>query len=239
MVIYITGIAFLAATAAIVLSLKAMASARERGAAAADDPRPPFNLPYVLRRDFIPPPQRPFFAALREAVEGRLLVCPKPCVADMIAPCSSLAPVLQEAALERISRRHLDFLLVTQEDCAPVAVLEVEEGKQWHATRMEHDAMVYEALRGAGLAVFRIRAGTPPDSAALRELLAPVLAPDPAASLGVGTRTPFATMSMPLSSPPFASAPVRRVRTLVELQEERNRTRAPFPTKERSEANGG
>ncbi|MDR0902711.1 MAG: DUF2726 domain-containing protein [Opitutaceae bacterium] len=187
--------------------------------------------PYIFRRDFIPPAQRAFFTALRTAVGDRLVICPRPDLSDVIAPRASLPPSARREALGRLARRRAGFLLLTKQDYVPVAVVEMDGGGSWGPARAERDSLVREALRGAGLAVFCLHGAAAADAAAIRAILAPVLDAPPPAFHVAGTPPPFAT----LSTPPFFAAgastpaPVHRARTLMELQEERNRSRPPVP----------
>jgi hypothetical protein len=209
--------------AAVVFPLKTFAAKRRNGALARIG-----YPPYIFRRDFIPPAQRSFFAALRMAVDDRLLICPRPNLADVITPRSSLAPSVRREALDRIARHRAGFLLMTKQDCIPVAVVEMDEGGSWRPARAERDAAVHEALRGAGLAVFCLHGAAASDAAAIRAILAPVLDAPPPDFHVTGTPPPFVAMS----TPPFPAAgtsapmPARRARTLMELQEERDRVRS-------------
>ncbi|MDR2675306.1 MAG: hypothetical protein LBC18_10715, partial [Opitutaceae bacterium] len=78
------------------------------------------------------------------------------------------------------------------------------------------------------------------EAAAFRELLAPVLEHDPVRPHASETRPPFAVMTVSLPPQPFAQAQsAKPVRTLMELQEELNRTRSPFMDRENMDREKG
>lgn len=124
---------------------------------AEDDDAPDASLAlshtYRLRDDFLSPAEANLLRVLRDVAGEWALVCPKVRLADLV-----YAPRQEErqAALNRISRKHLDFVLCDAGTLRPALAIELDDRSHERADRQERDAFVDEVLGSVGLPLVRL-----------------------------------------------------------------------------------
>lgn len=112
--------------------------------ALAQTPSHSVRLPYRARRTFFNWSESAFYAALVTAVAGRYIIFAKVRLLDV---CEDLERG-ELAAFNRISSKHLDFLLCDPVTYRPRAGIELDGSSHWRSDRMARDAFVDEVFRG-------------------------------------------------------------------------------------------
>jgi len=107
-----------------------------------------------------------FYRALVSAAADRFVVMVKVRLADLVEVERSGAGAI--AALNRVSAKHVDFVLCDPGEIAPVLVIELDDSSHDSAKRRDSDAVKDRALASAGLPLVRVRAAARYDVAEIR-----------------------------------------------------------------------
>lgn len=99
--------------------------------------------------------ERSFFGALEQAANGKLRIMVKVRLADVIRPEKGLARRAYTGAFNRISRKHLDFVLCDPGTLAIRAAVELDDGSHQRAARKERDQFLESAMKSAGIPLHR------------------------------------------------------------------------------------
>ncbi|MCW3101353.1 MAG: hypothetical protein JWL77_6971 [Chthonomonadaceae bacterium] len=113
--------------------------------------------PYRLRDDFLSPAELSFFHVLEHAVGPEYRVCPKVNLADIFFVSS---PQENAGFLNKIARKHVDFLLCDPRTLTPLLGIELDDASHRAARREERDRLVEQVFAVAGLRLVRIPAQT-------------------------------------------------------------------------------
>lgn len=105
-------------------------------------------LPYRLRDDFLSPAEFSFYKVLVSLVSSRLTVLTKVRLADIFFVAR---PKKYISYFNRISQRHVDFLLCTPNAMKPVAGIELDDASHNQAARRQRDKFVDKVFQAAGL----------------------------------------------------------------------------------------
>jgi len=109
--------------------------------------------PYLLSKA-----ERSFYGVLTQAVAGKALIFSKVRVADAITPQQGLTRSNWQRAFNRISAKHLDFILCDPQDCAVKLAIELDDASHDSAKRQARDTFLDAACQSASLPLLRIRA---------------------------------------------------------------------------------
>ncbi len=109
--------------------------------------------PYLLSKA-----ERSFYGVLSQAVAGKALIFSKVRVADVITPQAGLTRSNWQRAFNRISAKHLDFILCDPQSCAVKLAIELDDASHDSAKRQARDTFLDAACQSAGLPLLRIRA---------------------------------------------------------------------------------
>ncbi len=104
---------------------------------------------YQRRRVLFTPAERSFFGVLDLAVGKDFRLFGKVRLGDLLAPQSGLNKSAQQVALNRINRKHLDFVLCNPNDLTVLCAIELNDKSHQH--RHGHDEFLAESCQGAGL----------------------------------------------------------------------------------------
>ena len=130
------------------------------------------TFPFRLRDDFLSPSERSFYGVLVSVVGARAVICPKVNLADLVYVAR-----LNEntGARNRISQKHVDFVLCAPDTMKPLLALELDDKSHARQDRVTRDKLVDDVFRAAGLPLLHIpnRSGYAP--AELSALLSPHL----------------------------------------------------------------
>jgi len=127
----------------------------------ASQPAPAEPLPYRLRDDFLSPAEASFYRVLTPVVGEHLLVCPKVSLDDIFFVAH---PEQHHAYLNRINRKHVDFLLCDPNSLKPVVGIELDDASHRRPDRVERDEFVEQVFAAAKLPLLRfpVQAGYAP-----------------------------------------------------------------------------
>jgi hypothetical protein len=122
----------------------------------------PVSLPYRVRDDFLSPAEMSFYHVLSTAVGPATVICPKVRLADL-------------SYLNRITPRHVDFLLCRPGTMKPVLGIELDDTSHSRPTRRQQDEFVDRVFESAGLPLLRIPVQRGYDTRDLAARVAPYL----------------------------------------------------------------
>jgi very-short-patch-repair endonuclease len=128
----------------------------------------PGPLPYFSREFLLSRGESVFYHALRRALPGQLMICPKVRLSDVIN-CS--AEGWKAGFGGRISQKHVDFVLADPDTTAIALVIELDDRTHQKRDRFERDTFVDRALAAAGVPILRITCAASYDVKALRAQL--------------------------------------------------------------------
>ena len=102
--------------------------------------------------------EKVFFDALIQTISRDLYICPKVRVADLIEVGLPKTDKHFWVSFNKISRKHVDFVLCNRQDFTPRLVIELDGGSHNTRTRSERDIFVNDALVQAGVAILHVPA---------------------------------------------------------------------------------
>lgn len=126
------------------------------------------GLPFSRRNHFFSAAERSFYEILRR-ITPEHTVFAKVRLAELV---SIQGTVSRQAHLNRIDRKHIDFV-VCDKNMAPVVAIELDDASQDRADRRVRDEFLDEVLAAASLPVIHLRRGCVLDE--VHRLLSPYL----------------------------------------------------------------
>lgn len=138
--------------AAVLPKLKAAGAgepAVEEGAGAAD-----VGL-YVRRPYLLSPAEYSYYKVLHQVLPAERIVLVKVRLADLFDVKDGLERGPRQTALNRITRKHLDFVICDRATCVPVLAIELDDASHGRADRQTRDLFVDGLCRAAGLPLVR------------------------------------------------------------------------------------
>lgn len=112
-------------------------------------------LPYHQRDDFLTPAERSFYLVLNQAVSDWALICPKVSLGDLfLAKAGEWSA--NQAYNNRISRKHVDFLLCDRQTAHPLLGLELDDKSHQRPDRQDRDRFVERVFAAAALPLARV-----------------------------------------------------------------------------------
>lgn len=128
----------------------------KRGVSPGEDiPVGPDRLPYRLRDDFLSSAELSFYKVLLLATRGQFAVFTKVNLLDVFFVAR---PSENQSYRNRISAKHLDFLLCSPETMRPLLGIELDDRTHRATDRQERDSFVDAVFAAAGLPLTRIEA---------------------------------------------------------------------------------
>ncbi len=147
-----------------------------RGEASRRDDLEPLGLdepsPYRLRADFLSDTELSFYRVLESVVADRARICPKVNLGDVFFVSGGDQ---RQAQWNKISRKHIDFLLCSKATMGPLAGIELDDSSHNRSDRKERDTLVDSIFRQAGLPMIRVPARRNYTPSELNDLLAECL----------------------------------------------------------------
>ncbi len=122
------------------------------------------TFPYGLKARFLSPAEEKFFNILRKVTPHEIQVCPK------VRLCDLLDHRGDRYAFNRISQKHIDFVLVNSYSWTPVAAIELDDKSHLSPSRQKRDSFINEAFQHAGLPLHRIKVKADYDTSELSKL---------------------------------------------------------------------
>jgi hypothetical protein len=138
-------------------------------------------LPYVRRGPLLTPAELAFHQVLEEAVGEQYHIMAMVRLAEIIAVKSGLDPKERFRALNRITSKHIDFVLCRPSDFAVVCAIELDDASHQRADRIDRDRFLDGAMQAAGIPLLhvKVRQSYAPDE--LRSAIAHCMTAHPAA----------------------------------------------------------
>lgn len=121
------------------------------------------------------PAERSFFGVLRQALASDYQIFAKVRLADIVRPVRSQSRSGWQTAFNRITGKHVDFVLCDPANLRVVGVIELDDRTHDRAERGVRDSLVDTALANAGIPILRVPAGHSYSPAQLREQLESLL----------------------------------------------------------------
>ena len=143
---------WIAVTVALVLLL-VFALAKQKSSRGGDGSFPYKRVPVLFT-----PAERSFLGVLDLAVGKDFRLFGKVRVGDLLAPQDGLNPSARLAALNKINRKHVDFVLCKPDDLTVLCVIELNDKSHQRKDRQDRDDFLVEACRSAGLPLIMFEA---------------------------------------------------------------------------------
>jgi len=156
---------FIVVVFVVLAALKALVQGGSKGGA------------YFLKKTLFTPAERSFLAVLERILPPGVRVFGKVRLADIFGVKSGAEKGERQGAFNRISRKHVDFLLVRTDDLAPLAGVELDDRSHEEEDRQARDALVDEVFRSAGLPLLHVPVQKAYDPGDLRSKVSALLAP--------------------------------------------------------------
>lgn len=114
---------------------------------------PPGSTSFTYRRKpyLLSKAERSFYGVLSQAVAGKALIFSKVRVADVITPQPGLTRSNWQRGFNKISAKHLDFILCAPQSCAVKMAIELDDASHDSAKRQARDTFLDVACQSAGL----------------------------------------------------------------------------------------
>lgn len=113
---------------------------------------------YYLKKSIFSPAERSFLGVLDSLNPPDIRICAKVRLADIFGLKKGLPKGGAQSAFNRISAKHVDFLLVQQNDGMPLLGIELDDKSHEEDQRKSRDAFVDEVFREAGLPLLHVPA---------------------------------------------------------------------------------
>lgn len=126
------------------------------------------TFPYRARAAFLSPAEIAFYRALQTAVASRYVIFPKVRLLDL---CDVTDRRVNQAAMNRIDRKHVDFLLCEPDTLRPLKAIELDDSTHDRRRRLDRDAFVDQVFEAIRLPLVHVRAEAGYDPQDLRRRL--------------------------------------------------------------------
>lgn len=114
--------------------------------------------PLGVNANFLTAAEQSFFGVLRQIVGDRFQICPKVNLGDVLFVKKGTDSSLRQTIFNKISRKHLDFVLLDPKTLVPVMAIELDDSSHKSASAIKRDSDKNKALNDAGLKLVRITA---------------------------------------------------------------------------------
>lgn len=128
----------------------------------------PGGFPYRVRDDFLTRAEASFFKVLQTAVGSSAAVFAKVRLGDLFFVPNPSGNV---AYVNRISSKHVDFLICDADSLRPILGIELDDSSHQRASRQERDAFFDQVFEAAGLPLLRLPARKAYSVQEVRDLL--------------------------------------------------------------------
>jgi len=124
---------------------------------------------YEVVPTLLSPAERSFFGVLQQALSSDYQIFAKVRLADIVRPVRNPSRSSWQSAFNRITGKHVDFVLCDSLRLGVVGVIELDDRTHERFERGVRDGLVDSALADAGIPVFRISARQSYSPAQIRE----------------------------------------------------------------------
>jgi hypothetical protein len=113
----------------------------------------PVTFPYQSHERLMSEAERSFLRVVDRLVVGRYRVFSKVRVADILKVKGGIPSSERQRAFNRISRKHVDFLITRQKDLGFVGAIELDDRSHAEKDRQERDRFIDSAFQTAGIPI--------------------------------------------------------------------------------------
>ncbi|WP_181364690.1 DUF2726 domain-containing protein, partial [Aeromonas sp. HMWF014] len=117
-------------------------------------------LPYDVQETLFSPAERAFLGVLDLAVGDKARVFAKVRVADVLTPEAGMGKSKWQQAFNKISAKHLDYLLCHPADLSFICAIELDDSSHRQQKRRARDSFLKAAFDSAGLPLLQIPASS-------------------------------------------------------------------------------
>jgi ribosomal protein L37AE/L43A len=110
------------------------------------------------KAEFLSPAEKSFLHMLDTTVSSKYRIFAKVRLADIIAPLAGNASEWH-SRFNRISAKHVDFLLCGSTDAQPICAIELDDKSHLANNRVQRDDFLNHSLQSAGIPIARFQAG--------------------------------------------------------------------------------
>jgi hypothetical protein len=114
--------------------------------------------PYVAAESLLTPAERAFYAVLHKALGRDCVVMAKVRLADLIEVATSVTGKRRYIAFNRISAKHVDFVLCESGTLHIIGVIELDDRSHLAPRRQQRDHFMDSALAAAQIPILRVPA---------------------------------------------------------------------------------
>lgn len=151
-------------------------TADDTPASGADKTGGAIDYPYDGVPALLTPAERSFYGVLLKARSGTAtFICCKVRLADLVSVRRGADK--PRAAFNRVSAKHVDFVLCDGRDTRPLAAIELDDASHARKSRRDRDDFLAACLSAAGLPLLRVEAARAYSVETLRALVEPHLPP--------------------------------------------------------------
>jgi len=118
----------------------------------------PVGFPYQSKDVLCSPAERSFMGALDKILEKSYRVFAKVRLADIVDIQKGLSASARQSAFNRISGKHIDFLVCNANDLSIIGAIELDDKTHRAKGRQERDQFLDKTLEAAGVPLLRIKA---------------------------------------------------------------------------------
>ena len=133
----------------------ALAALKAKGTTREDTAKPEV---YYLRKSLFTPAERSFFGVLEALAYDGVTIASKVRLADIFGIKKGLERGDWQRAQNRISAKHVDFLLIQKSDGRPLLAIELDDSSHDEEERVARDLFIDTVFSSAGLPILHIAA---------------------------------------------------------------------------------
>ena len=116
------------------------------------------DFPYQSKDVLCSPAERSFLGALDNIVGKNYRIFAKVRLADIVDVQSGLSASGRQSAFNRISGKHIDFVVCNADDLSIIGAIELDDKTHRGKGRQERDQFLDKTLEAAGIPILRIKA---------------------------------------------------------------------------------
>lgn len=131
--------------------------------------------PYRTRDSLLSPAEVSFYHVLASVVNGRVVICPKAGLKDILLITKRYKSRDYYRYFGRISQKHVDFVLCEPKSMQLVAAIELDDRSHGRADRENRDTVVDKIFSAAGLPLLHVAAAQTYNTSELAATLEPYL----------------------------------------------------------------
>jgi Protein of unknown function (DUF2726)/Topoisomerase DNA binding C4 zinc finger len=118
----------------------------------------PVGFPYQSKDVLCTPAERSFIGALDNIVGESYRIFAKVRLADIVDVQKGLSASVRQSAVNRISRKHIDFVICDANDLSIIGAIELDDKSHRGKGRQERDQFLAKTLEAASVPLLRIKA---------------------------------------------------------------------------------